>query len=427
MRLLPLFRALRFHTGSTAELEAVQASEWPQLLRSTDREGITLALGARCRGSLPRQVQARIDRNMVNNAKRHVRLIEAQREIAIILERQGIEFAVLKGLSQWPYYTENPQQRPQYDIDIYCPRHSLHAALAAVRTLGYEAWHDRDSHAADHLPVMIRKTGWTWRDDYYDPDMPPALELHFRFWDQDTERFDVADVGQFWKRRVVRNVGGLLLPTLSLTDGLSYSAMHLVRHLFRGNLRIQHVYELAHFLERSASDDALWSAFHPMPLEAIAFRLAREWFGCQMNPAASDAVARLSPLIKRWFDLFAFSPATAIDQPNKNELWLHLCLVSGTRQRCGLARSRLFPVQRTRVLLDAHLPPAQISLPLRLRRIFYEGRFIAGRAVHHLRTMIPMVISGLRWWRARSEVPHAGCAEPRDRSDSRHYPETSLP
>jgi len=69
---------------------------------------------------------------MVNNAKRHVRLIEAQREIAIILERQGIEFAVLKGLSQWPYYTENPQQRPQYDIDIYCPRHSLHAALAAV-------------------------------------------------------------------------------------------------------------------------------------------------------------------------------------------------------------------------------------------------------------------------------------------------------
>ncbi len=56
------------------------------------------------------------------------------------------------------------------------------AALRNLQGLGYEATSHTSDPGADHLPVMIRRTGWKWRGDYYDPDMPPSLELHFRFW-----------------------------------------------------------------------------------------------------------------------------------------------------------------------------------------------------------------------------------------------------
>ena len=51
-----------------------------------------------------------------------------------------------------------------------------------MRGVGYEAVKEIAHNGSDHLPVMIRKTGWTWRGDYYDPEMPPSVELHFRFW-----------------------------------------------------------------------------------------------------------------------------------------------------------------------------------------------------------------------------------------------------
>ena len=64
----------------------------------------------------------------------------------------------------------------------------------------------------DHLPRMIRKTGWKWREDYFDPEMPTAVELHFSFWNERVECFSAGDLTPFWARRVVREVAGLQLP-----------------------------------------------------------------------------------------------------------------------------------------------------------------------------------------------------------------------
>ena len=35
--------------------------------------------------------------------------------------------------------------------------------------------------------ILIRKTGWKWREDYFDPEMPTAVELHFAFWNERAE------------------------------------------------------------------------------------------------------------------------------------------------------------------------------------------------------------------------------------------------
>jgi hypothetical protein len=402
--MLAALKALRFHDGSALELEATPANAWPALLDSLDRAHLTLALGVRCRDSLPEFVSSRIDRNLDSNRERHQRLVAAQSEVTAALAAQGIEYVVLKGLSLWPCYGDDPGQRPQYDIDIYVPEASISKAADVVTSLGYEALSDKADSGADHLPVMIRKSGWTWRNDYYDAEMPLSLELHFRFWNPRMMRFDVENAEQFWSRRVLRTVGELEFATLNPVDGLSYSALHLVRHLLGGDLQLRHVYEMAHFLEKSASDDSFWSDWLETGLsscrviEGIAFRLAAGWFHCHLHPVARNAVDQLPLPVKRWFELFALSPSFAIDNRKKSELWLHFCLLDTARDRRAVAGRRLFPNQRSRVVLDAYVEPSKVGLRLRLRRRAYEASFLARRIAHHLRALAPVIRGAYRWW-----------------------------
>ena len=44
----------------------------------------------------------------------------------------------LKGLTQRPFYCDDPRLRPQYDIDLYCPADSIVTARESVGKLGYE-------------------------------------------------------------------------------------------------------------------------------------------------------------------------------------------------------------------------------------------------------------------------------------------------
>ena len=400
-----VLRALSFERRSTSDLEAIPASAWPALLAALDRSHLTLALGARCRDSLPDFARGRIDRNLAANAVRHARLVEAQREIGESLRLSCIPFVVLKGLAQSPRYTDDPRTRPQYDIDIYAPRESMPAALRNLQGLGYEATSHTSDPGADHLPVMIRRTGWKWRGDYYDPDMPLSLELHFRFWNPQGMRFDVGDLTQFWRRRTMRLSSGLEFPALDPVDALTYSALHLVRHSLGGDLHLRHVYEIAHFLERSAGDDSFWSHWRETGIETcrlvegIAFRFAREWFDCNLHAAARDAIEQLPAAIKRWFSLFALSPALALENPNKNELWLHFCLAERARDRYAIAKRRLIPTRGARVLLDPHASDTRLHC-----RIAFETSFLARRALHHLRTL-PPTLHGAWLWCSRGNDP----------------------
>jgi hypothetical protein len=397
-------KALRFHDRSTRELEAIPERAWPALLGVMDRAHLTLALGARCRDALPDYVRARTDRDLERNRARHDRLVAAHTRITDALSLQGVEHMVLKGLSQWPRYIDDPRQRPQYDVDIYVPAESILPAAQVLFALRYEFVNDVVDPGADHLPVMILRNGWAWRGDYYDPEMPPSVELHFRLWNAPAMQFDAADTGQFWRRRIVRDIGGLRFATLDPADGLTYSALHLIRHLLGGDLRMRHVYELAHFLERSAGDDSFWAHWHDTGslscrvVEGIAFRLARDWFHCRLHPSARDAIGRLPLPVQRWFSLFAGSPARGIDSSDKNEMWLHFCLVNGMKQRHRIALRRFFPGRAGRVTLDPHAPPTALNLKLRIRRAAFEASFLAKRLLHHFRALAPTVRGACLWF-----------------------------
>jgi len=246
--------------------------------------------------------------------------------------------------------------------------------------------------------------------------MPLSLELHYRFWNPARMRFCDEDFGQFWQRRVLREINGLEFHTLHPADGVSYSAMHLVRHLLNGDLRLRHVYEIAHFLEKSARAEAFWQEWRESGtrscrvMEGIAFRLARDWFNCLVHPAAGDAIARLSPSIDRWFTLFGssptWSPSTAAGGSGKNEIWLHFCLVESAKDKRQIAKRRLFPRRRMRVHLDPHVPESNAGTLLRLRRKLFEVSFMAKRAFHHARVLAPTIRGAFRWRFAHTAPAH---------------------
>ena len=403
--IIGVLQALRFDTPDRSALRSIPESQWPELFRATDRAQLTLPLGIRSRACMPPGALARVDRSLIDNADRYEKLLIRYREIAEALCAVHIDFVVLKGLAQWPWYSDEPRHRPQSDIDLWCPAQSLASARQVLEDLGYTTVGDDASARTDHLPIMIRKTGWTWRGNYNDPDMPPSAELHFRLWDTGTEGFEVEGLQGFWDRRVVRDIGGLRVPTLHPADGLSYSAMHAVRHLLRGDLQARHIYELAHFLERSAGEDDFWQLWGALytprrrMVEGIAFRLAVEWFGPHLHPVARAAVESLPASVGRWFELFAMSPAVSATHPNKDELWLHLLLVEGTDVRRRVTIRRLFPTRGTRVVLHAHVDSRSGGIRLQIRRALFEFRFLLQRAVHHLRALVPVARSGIRWWR----------------------------
>ena len=113
----------------------------------------------------------------------------------------------------------------------------------------------------DHLPALIRKTGWEWRGDFFDPEIPLAVELHFRFWNERLERLRAPGVSEFWPRRMAREVAGVQMGALSPVDASGFPPLRLhlfLKHIVQGSGRPFHIYEIARFLDARANDGDFW-------------------------------------------------------------------------------------------------------------------------------------------------------------------------
>ena len=373
--------------------------QWRAALDFCDRSQITLPLRNAARDAMPAWVRERTDRNLADNVARLQRLLALYHDIAGKLV--GIEYVALKGLTHCELFGSRPEERPQYDVDIYCPPENVAEAYQRLQTLGLEPIEGRDKGYSDHLPPLIRRTGWQYAGNVFDPEMPLSVEVHFRFWNGEAERLPVDGVQQFWDRRTVRPLLGL--PALCQQDTLAFACMHLLKHVLRGGARPFHAYELARFLQLHAADEDFWRQWKALPspelrrLQAVCFRLASDWFGCALGPAA-DEVSQLPRSTRAWFDRFALSPALAPFNSNKDELWLHASLVHSRRDAMAIVGRRLFPRSIPAAVDSVYTPPRQMTLRRRLRKHFLWARFAAGRAVYHAASFPQVVQSGLRWW-----------------------------
>jgi hypothetical protein len=173
------------------------------------------------------------------------------------------------------------------------------------------------------------------------------------------------------------------------------------------------VYEIAYFLDTLAADDSFWNSWreiHPPALrrlEAIAFRLARAWFGCRLAPVAAEAIDELDAGIQLWFEHYAAAPLEAQFHPNKDELWLQFELLDSPRDRARLFLRRLLPAKLPVAAANVYVPEDQLTWRMRLRgAVKYAGHVIS-RTWYHTRAVPPVIAHGLIWKSRATRLPAA--------------------
>lgn len=397
--------ALNFSSPQPELLSNISDQDWERALEFCDRSHLTLALYSRCRDYLPAPIHSRLEKNFRDNAERWDRLKTAYRSLYLAFSGAGLNFVVLKGFTQWPLFVDDPRHRAQYDIDLLFLPNEVEKAQAVAAQLGYEPATMPRSLLIDHLPTLTRKTGWEWRGDYFDPEMPTSLELHFQCWDRSTEHFGPDGIERdFWGRTEIRQCEDVLFRSLNPSDSLLYSALHTLRHLLRGDFRPSHLYEMGWLLHSKRHDDSFWAEWENLfgnelrEPQAICFAMAHRWFSCTLHPTASEAIALLPEDINRWLNHYAFSPLSGMFRPNKDELWLHWSLVKSRRAGVSVLIRRLFPNQLPGPITGLHTMPKQVTFQQRVRQNTQYLSFLFGRIRYHLGAIPPVTMSGARWF-----------------------------
>ena len=393
-----LLGALNFSAARKDSLDTLTESEWKDILSHWAWVRLTLPLRLVCGDDLPSWVCAQIDENIAENTQRFERVKNAYLEIAGVLHDAGVEYLVLKGFAQWPAYMQGPRLRTQTDIDLFCPPESVFRGRDAFRALGYR-WHDvLGARILDHLPALAKESHWQWRGKHFDPDMPVGLELHFRFWNEAYTRLKPVGLEQFWSRRVARQLDGFTYPVLDEVDCLAYSALHVLRSLFYGGLQFYNVYEIAWFLHTNADDAAFWEKRRELhheslrALEAVCFRLAKEWFGCRLPEELEREIESLPTGVQHWFQKYRDSSLTAPIRPNKNVLWLHLSLLESSSDKRSILWSWLLPMPAEST---KHWTPQAY------------GKYLVhatSRGLYHLRILPKMLWDGVQWWWSTNDL-----------------------
>jgi hypothetical protein len=386
-------RALQLRTPDFSGLDSLAEKDWDALLGWLDRQQMTLLFGHACSGRLPPRVASRIEGNRAANAVRRARLEREYRAIAEALGAGRIPHVVLKGFTHGPPYVPAEDLRPQYDLDLLVDAGRIPAAQRALEGLGFHTSGRPGNAPADHCPPLVRRTGWTWKGDYFDPEIPAVVELHHRLWDPATEGFGFPALSG----AAGRAQGDP--PALQPADRAAYAAAHALRHLLRGSLKVLHVYELASLLENERQADG-WRV-EADGFQALVYGLCHQWFGCGLPGGAAAAVDALPAPVERWLARYAASPLTREFRPNKDEVWLHMELVRGWRSRLRVARRRLAPLSLPGPLeghYDETRPPARDRA---MRALRYAG-FAGKRFAFHAQSLGRTLLEAGRWLAVRS-------------------------
>ena len=381
--------ALQLQNADASLLSSFNDDQWRELLPMMDRARLTLAFAQQLHSGIPCWVQERLSSNLAHTAQNWERVRSAYREAAATLDAKGVDYLVLKGFTQTPDFVPEGELRWQSDIDFYVPPDQIASAVAALREIGYVPYSPGEPNQyADHVPTMLRFGTWQWRCDWYDPETPPAIEVHFCFWNEPVSSIAIPEFDEFWKRRRVRASHELIFPALQHLDHLAYFAMHILRDIFNEDIRPNRLRELGTFLDGHASGDAFWkewtTAYSPRlrSMQAVAFALAGAWFSCNISDTVLSEIDSLPTLVRVWIERCGCTPLEA----------------QFRRSRNGRLLQRLFaetPEARRKILWRALVPdripgPAKVAsrethaslpaLPKRISRFLDYPLYIVSRA-----------------------------------------------
>jgi len=407
-----------------AWLPGFSESDWLSGLAMSDTAGLTFHLLEKLRKHdhfrlLPTRIQERLVKNEQDHTARVAAVLRESLEFHRLFRSESIRYLTLKGLTSYPDFVDHLKHRVQYDHDFLVAPADRERAYQLFLKMGYEPLSASAKLAVDHLPTLVKKTGWIWKGNLYDCEIPRAVELHFRLWDTDFELIPI-QFPDTWSCSVMCWFEGEPIPALCREHALFYAMLHAFRHLLRNDLRLSHLYELAYFLHTHAEDSVLrcqgespeesfWEGFERilhgsgrgLQIAATMFKLSEHCFGNRLAAAAGELVRRhLSPASQLWIERFGRSEAVDCFRKSKSPVLLHLSFVDTYSARWKVLRRRWVPRHLPLPSLAVPTAKEQQSLWFRLQRPLRYGLQILRRIIFHISSFARFLVELPVWqWR----------------------------
>ena len=389
---------LQFHNPSADRLAALSDSERVRFLGWCDARQLSLMLPHIWGSRPPAWLREAVFQRTTRYELRFKRLKRELFEIVEALNATGLEFVMLKGLSHAPALSPDARQRAQGDIDLWLRDSSVYKARDVLRGLGYVVLLDSKSR---HLAPMVKRSNWEWQGDFFDPEMPISVELHYELWSESAEYITAPGIEQFWERKKLRDFDGYKINVLCDEDLLAFATLHLLLHLLHGELPLQRAWEIGRFLNEHITNDVFWNSWrnlHPVALrqlETPIFYLVTRWFECRSRRELEADFQALPAMVSSWFEKYSLAPVAREWAPNKLEIWLHLALITKRKEQLRVLFRRLIPTALPFFVNRARRQPSPRAS---LRMFYLRLRLLTTRLVRHLVTFFPTLLDGLRWF-----------------------------
>ena len=384
---------------------------WKRGLAFADTAGLSLHLRHRLIwrrdfGKLPPSIQRAFEQRHSDNVRRTQLMHEECVELNRRLQAADIPYLNLKGSFLAPAFVESPETRVQYDYDFLLKRSDISQAYTLFLRSGYSPLHPAKDVAADHWPTLIQRTGWQWKGNYYDPDIPRAIELHFQLWDSESELIPIQTLDQVWERSCSQVLGSIEAPTLSAQDTLLYAILHSFRHLLRNDLRLAHLYEIAFFLQQTCDQESFWEGVlgevtqcaNTTKMVATTVELAKFLFRPALSAPLSAFVERNLPVTARsWIEVYGRDGAVHCYRKNRNALLLHLSLLESNASRWALLRQRLVPRHLPLPTYGVQIPKERETLKVRVVKAARYVTLVLQRGLFQLRALLALAFQLPAW------------------------------
>jgi len=377
-------------------LRNLSAREWQRLLRWLDTSGLAVYFLDRLTQvevseMLPREVLARLQRNLLDNTARTDAMIAEFSAIHNDFQRAGLSYATLKGFSLWPLSVPRLELRSQLDLDFLIAEKSAVKARQILEAMGYRL-------------CAISGPSWEFRanrerayTDLYQPTPHRCVELHL-------EAASAGSTGRL-SRVDVRFFQNIYMPVLSPVDLFLGQGLHISKHVLSDFVRTAHLIEFRRHILARHHDDKFWDQLREhaesSPSAAIGLGLATLLIARAMGDFAPEAltcwtVDRLPATARLWVDLYG--SRTVYGDPPGNKL--HLLLkremeAAGATPKRPL-RQALLPLTLPKTIAQATAGETVEARAMRYRR---QLHFIQYRLRFHLVEGVRYLLESIRWRR----------------------------
>lgn len=218
-------------------------ARWDDLVRQSIRHGVSAYLHHRLRGlgpaaAVPAGIERRLADITCRNAARNIRLYRHMGRMIQILDGEGIQVILLKGVHLAAAVYGDIALRFMDDADILVRTEDLHRTVEILFRNGFQVIEDR----------LTGYVNWSAVDRFHIPDdarhfftlahpeWPMPLDVHCSLMEE--SRPVRIDTNGLWNRAVRVRAEGIDALALSPVDALVYACLHAsLHHLYEYGLR----------------------------------------------------------------------------------------------------------------------------------------------------------------------------------------------